>query len=33
MFQGELVEFNATEQLFQKPREQKTDDYIRGKFG
>lgn len=33
LLQGELVEFSKTEQLFQKPRDQRTDDYIRGRFG
>jgi len=30
---GELIEMGATEQLFERPREQRTDDYIRGRFG
>ena len=30
---GELVEFNKTEQLFSMPREQRTEDYITGRFG
>ena len=33
MLQGELVEFGKTEQVFQKPKDPRTDDYIRGKFG
>ncbi len=30
---GELVEMNDTETLFATPREQKTEDYITGRFG
>jgi phosphate transport system ATP-binding protein len=30
---GELVEFGATKELFTAPREQKTEDYITGRFG
>ncbi len=30
---GELVEINKTSQLFTSPQNQKTDDYIRGRFG
>lgn len=33
LLQGELIEFDRTEQLFQKPSDSRTDDYIRGKFG
>jgi phosphate transport system ATP-binding protein len=31
--QGELIEVGTTEQVFERPRERKTDDYIRGRFG
>ncbi|MBE3555102.1 MAG: phosphate ABC transporter ATP-binding protein [Thermicanus sp.] len=31
--QGELVEYAATNQLFSKPKDQRTDDYISGRFG
>ena len=31
--QGELVEFGATEQIFSMPKQQKTVDYIVGRFG
>ncbi len=30
---GELVEYRATPELFVQPREQKTQDYISGRFG
>jgi phosphate transport system ATP-binding protein len=33
MFMGELVEYGQTEQVFTKPREVKTRDYLTGRFG
>lgn len=30
---GELIEYNNTEELFSKPKEKKTSDYITGRFG
>ncbi|MDX1563890.1 MAG: phosphate ABC transporter ATP-binding protein PstB [Phycisphaeraceae bacterium] len=33
MFQGQLIEFDQTEQLFTKPNKRQTEDYIRGRFG
>jgi len=33
MYLGELVEFGATDQLFLKPTQQATEDYITGRFG
>ena len=30
---GELIEVDKTEKIFTAPNDQKTDDYIRGKFG
>jgi phosphate transport system ATP-binding protein len=33
MLQGELVEFGPTSKLFQTPDDQRTEDYIRGRFG
>ena len=33
MYVGELVEFNDTKTLFEKPRSELTANYIRGKFG
>ena len=32
-YEGELVEVGQTSQLFTMPREQKTEDYITGRFG
>lgn len=32
-YQGELIEYGDTSQIFTKPNEKRTDDYIRGKFG
>jgi phosphate transport system ATP-binding protein len=33
MYLGELVEYGETEQIFTKPREAKTRDYLTGRFG
>jgi phosphate transport system ATP-binding protein len=33
MFLGELIEFGGTAQTFTAPRQQKTQDYITGRFG
>lgn len=33
MYLGELVEFGQTQQIFDKPKIQRTEDYIRGKMG
>ena len=33
MYLGELVEFGETDQLFLKPQQQATEDYITGRFG
>ncbi|PZT48527.1 phosphate ABC transporter ATP-binding protein [Helicobacter valdiviensis] len=30
---GEMVEFDTTQKIFNKPRDKKTQDYIQGKFG
>lgn len=30
---GELIEYGVTEELFENPRDKRTDDYIRGRFG
>jgi phosphate transport system ATP-binding protein len=32
-YMGELVEVGATEQMFTNPRQQRTEDYVTGKFG
>jgi phosphate transport system ATP-binding protein len=31
--QGELIEMGPTEQIFERPADSRTDDYIRGRFG
>jgi len=33
MYLGELIEFDATDTIFIKPRNQATEDYITGRFG
>jgi phosphate transport system ATP-binding protein len=33
MYLGELVEFDATNQIFTNPCKKETEDYITGKFG
>ena len=33
MYEGALVEFGATQGLFTKPREKRTEDYVTGRFG
>ncbi len=33
MYLGEMVEFGETDQLFLKPKQQATEDYITGRFG
>src|SRR3546814_8834630 len=33
MYLGELVEFGTTDHVFTRPREQRTEDYITGRFG
>ncbi len=30
---GELIEYDHTTQIFENPRDQRTDDYVRGRFG
>lgn len=30
---GEIVEYNDTETLFKEPKNEKTEDYITGRFG
>ena len=32
-YEGNLVEFDATQNLFTRPRERQTEDYITGRFG
>ncbi|MEY3202039.1 MAG: hypothetical protein RIR70_1589, partial [Pseudomonadota bacterium] len=33
MYLGELIEFGVTDQIFIKPQNKKTEDYITGRFG
>ena len=33
LFEGNLIEFGSTDQLFVKPQNQQTEDYITGRFG
>ncbi len=33
MYLGDLIEYGTTDQLFTKPRETRTEDYITGRFG
>jgi len=30
---GELIEYNDTREVFTKPRDKRTEDYISGRFG
>jgi phosphate transport system ATP-binding protein len=30
---GELVEYGSAEQIFTRPREKRTEDYVTGRFG
>ena len=32
-YEGKLIEYGTTKKLFTRPKEEKTDNYIRGKFG
>jgi phosphate transport system ATP-binding protein len=32
-YQGELIEYDKTQTLFNNPKEKRTEDYIRGRFG
>lgn len=33
LYEGKLIEYGATRQLFTKPKEKQTEDYITGRFG
>ncbi len=33
LYEGELIEFGPTPQLFTKPKQKRTEDYITGRFG
>lgn len=32
LYKGELIEFNTTEMIFKNAKEEKTGEYIQGKF-
>ncbi|RME74117.1 MAG: phosphate ABC transporter ATP-binding protein [Planctomycetota bacterium] len=32
-YEGRLIEYGPTEQIFTRPREQRTEDYVTGRFG
>ena len=32
-YQGRIIEFGATDQVFTRPREKRTEDYVTGRFG
>ena len=32
-YQGELIEYDETSSIFNNPKEKRTEDYIRGRFG
>jgi phosphate transport system ATP-binding protein len=33
MLLGELIEFGKTEDIFTKPKDKRTEDYITGRYG
>jgi len=33
MYQGDLIEFGPTPQIFTRPTNRQTEDYVTGKFG
>ena len=33
LFEGNLIEYGQTEQLFVRPQHKQTEDYITGRFG
>jgi len=33
MYEGTLVEFGETKEIFTRPEKQQTEDYITGRFG
>jgi phosphate transport system ATP-binding protein len=30
---GDLIEYGPTVEIFESPKDQRTDDYVRGRFG
>ena len=33
MYEGVLIEFGVTQEVFTKPKQKQTEDYITGRFG
>ena len=33
LMEGQIIEYGSTEQIFERPRDKRTDDYIRGRVG
>ena len=33
MYQGDVIEYDATEKIFTRPKNKRTEDYVTGKFG
>jgi phosphate transport system ATP-binding protein len=33
MYEGDLIEFGRTKQVFTRPEKKQTEDYITGRFG
>ncbi len=33
LMEGEIIEYGSTQQIFERPRDKRTDDYIRGRVG
>jgi phosphate transport system ATP-binding protein len=33
MYLGEIVEFDETKNIFERPQQKQTEDYVRGRFG
>jgi phosphate transport system ATP-binding protein len=33
LYEGNLIEYGQTSQIFTKPREKQTEDYMTGRFG
>ena len=33
LYLGEMIEYDSTEKLFTVPKDRRTDEYLRGKFG
>ena len=33
LYEGDLIEYGATAQMFTQPRQKRTEDYMTGRFG